>query len=102
MFLLEQYDRALVVAPHADDEVLGAGGLIAMLVQRGCTVEVAFATVSGYESADRGDFSNTAIRMQEMQAAARVLGVASTDVWSEGNAFHLKLDTVPSISLIDF
>jgi LmbE family N-acetylglucosaminyl deacetylase len=94
--------RALVVAPHADDEVLGAGGLIALLVERGWRVEVSFATVAGYQSAPRGDCSETASRLQEMTAAAEVLGVAFTEIWPDGNAWHLKLDTVPSSVLIDF
>jgi N-acetylglucosamine malate deacetylase 1 len=93
---------ALVVAPHADDEVLGAGGLIALLVERGWHVEVAFATVCGYESTQRGDRSDTTTRVREMEAAARVLGVAHTEVWPDGEAYHLKIDTVPSTHLIAF
>jgi LmbE family N-acetylglucosaminyl deacetylase len=93
---------ALVVAPHADDEVLGAGGLIALLVESGWHVEISFATASGYESAYRGDRSNLEARVAEMQAAARVLGVASTEVWPQGDAWHLKLDAVPNSCLIDF
>lgn len=34
--------RVLVVAPHPDDEVFGAGGTIAAAVLRGCCVTVAF------------------------------------------------------------
>jgi LmbE family N-acetylglucosaminyl deacetylase len=34
----------LVVAPHCDDETLGAGGLIRDAVRRGCPVTVAFVT----------------------------------------------------------
>ena len=32
------FDSALVVAPHADDEALGAGGLIARLTRAGSAV----------------------------------------------------------------
>ena len=38
----------LVVAPHADDEVLGAGGLVALAQIRGWRVHVLYATVAGY------------------------------------------------------
>jgi LmbE family N-acetylglucosaminyl deacetylase len=93
---------ALVLAPHADDEVLGAGGLIALLAERGWRVDVAFATVSGYESAPRGDRSDSNGRLAEMLAATRVLGVASTEIWPEGEQRHLRLDTVPNSCLIDF
>lgn len=37
----------LVVAPHADDETLGAGGTIARLAASGCTVRVAVMTGRG-------------------------------------------------------
>lgn len=36
--------RALVLAPHFDDEVIGCGGLLAQLVQGGSQVRVAFLT----------------------------------------------------------
>ncbi|NOS99178.1 MAG: PIG-L family deacetylase [Phycisphaerales bacterium] len=37
--------RILVIAPHPDDEVLGVGGTIRRLVDEGCRVTVAIATV---------------------------------------------------------
>lgn len=36
--------RALIVAPHPDDEVLGAGGLVQMLLDAGAAVEVVCAS----------------------------------------------------------
>ncbi|HEX9161692.1 MAG TPA: PIG-L deacetylase family protein [Thermoanaerobaculia bacterium] len=38
------FERTLVVAPHPDDESLGAGGLIAHVARRGANVRVVFLT----------------------------------------------------------
>lgn len=37
-------ERALIIAPHCDDETLGCGGLIASLVKEGAKVKVAIIT----------------------------------------------------------
>jgi LmbE family N-acetylglucosaminyl deacetylase len=92
--------RALVVAPHADDEVLGAGGLIAVLRARGCEVRVLYATVSGYRSAHRGDHPPDHERMDEARAAMGVLGVTDLQVLYTGESHHLRLDTVPQAEII--
>ncbi len=42
---LTWFGRTLVIAPHPDDEILGAGGTIAKLVHAGIRVEVAIVTV---------------------------------------------------------
>lgn len=42
--MIERMKRALVIAPHADDEILGCGGTIARLVDSGRHVEVVVAT----------------------------------------------------------
>jgi LmbE family N-acetylglucosaminyl deacetylase len=39
--------RALIIAPHPDDESLGCGGLVALLSQRGCELAVIFVTDGG-------------------------------------------------------
>jgi LmbE family N-acetylglucosaminyl deacetylase len=39
--------RALIVAPHPDDESLGCGGLLALLAQQKCEVMVLFVTDGG-------------------------------------------------------
>ena len=73
--MLEQVRTALVIAPHPDDEVLGAGGTIAKLVAQGAEVHVAIVT--------RGQaprFSAESIEMvgRECTAAHRRLGITRT------------------------
>lgn len=72
-------ERALVLAPHFDDEVLGCGGLLAHLVDGGCRVQVVFLTDSagGDEGAD-DPAAYGARRRQESVAGLAVLGI--TDV----------------------
>lgn len=49
-------ERLLVVAPHPDDEVLGAGGLVQRVLARAGTVHVLLVTAGdGYPDAVRGE-----------------------------------------------
>jgi N-acetylglucosamine malate deacetylase 1 len=92
---------ALVVAPHADDEVLGAGGIMARLAASGWKVHVLFATVAGYPSMARKDVSSSQARLAEAEAALKTLRAASYEaLFHEAN--HLRLDAVPQCDLIDF
>ncbi len=88
----ESIQRLLVIAPHCDDEVLAAGGLIREVLQRGGQVRVVIVTNGD------GSFSGTiaefrklypsandyvragSIRQQESLNALAALGVASEDV----------------------
>jgi len=81
------HHRALVLAPHPDDETFGCGGTIRMLTEGGVGVDVAFLTRGerGMEAgAAAGDDSQqhlAEIRTGEARAACQVLGV--------GQAFFL-------------
>lgn len=94
--------RLLVIAPHADDEVLGAGGLIARSARAGWDVHVSYVTIAGYPSRARGDQSTTAERELEAQAALKTLGVGSHGVLFRGEDHHLRLDTVAQAEIIGF
>lgn len=66
---------ALVLAPHADDEVFGCGGAIAAHVRSGVPVSVIVLT----DGAGHGAPSR---REQECRAAAQVLGYGTPEFWS--------------------
>jgi LmbE family N-acetylglucosaminyl deacetylase/GT2 family glycosyltransferase len=67
--------RVLVVAPHADDEVLGCGGMLAFHASRGDAVRVVVLTDGGAGDRDGVTASLTQRREEESRAAGRVLGV---------------------------
>jgi len=72
---LEAFGRTLVIAPHPDDEVLGAGGTIARLTQLGVEVYVAIVT-TGHPP----DFTREQVERVRAEAALahRLLGVRET------------------------
>lgn len=89
--------RILIVAPHADDEALGCGGLIARRRAEGHDVEVVVATLGDVR---RGDAikSSAATRQAEMVEAASILGIATPTVMYPG--LENRLDTLPLLDLI--
>ncbi|HSS76938.1 MAG TPA: PIG-L family deacetylase [Thermoanaerobaculia bacterium] len=85
-------DRVLVLAPHPDDEVLGAGGVLREAVRRGLPTRVVFLT-----NGDSNEWSFLAwrkrpvilpqavmamgtLRRKEALAAAAILGVPAANV----------------------
>jgi LmbE family N-acetylglucosaminyl deacetylase len=69
--------RALAIAPHPDDEVLGCGGSLSLLAQRGCVVHVLCVTSGEASVAALGSPSavTASVRRDEAVAACRVLGI---------------------------
>lgn len=73
----------LVIAPHADDETLGCGELIAAHIERGLSVAVLFVSDSGAAHPEYGGSARagiTARRRAEALAALTVLGVSPASV----------------------
>jgi LmbE family N-acetylglucosaminyl deacetylase len=67
-------DRLVIVAPHPDDETLGAGGLIVTLRKRGTEIKVVAVTdgENAYEDAP----NLGPIRRREQEEALQILGVS--------------------------
>jgi LmbE family N-acetylglucosaminyl deacetylase len=88
--------RIMVIAPHPDDEVLGAGGTIAKLSSEGNNVYVVVVT-----KGDKEIFSEQLIKAgrREAEKADKILGVKKT-FFLEGFP-AAKLDTVPHYLLND-
>jgi LmbE family N-acetylglucosaminyl deacetylase len=98
-FLARQ--RLLVIAPHADDEVIGSGGLIAKVKDLGGEAFVLIASVGDLRHYDgtEGTVSGTT-RRQELAAAMSCLGVDDYDVLYDDSDRHLRLDQVPRRELV--
>ena len=64
---------AIVVSPHQDDESIGMGGTIALLIKHGFTVHYVFTTI---ESTDEAVF-----RKFEAEAAISQLGIADSKIY---------------------
>ncbi|MEA3018543.1 MAG: N-acetylglucosamine malate deacetylase 1 [Actinomycetota bacterium] len=72
------FERVLVLAAHPDDETAGCGGLIALLVGAGASVEVAIATSGeGTVGSDRQPAEVARRREAEARRACELLGAAS-------------------------
>ncbi|MFD4479864.1 PIG-L deacetylase family protein [Streptomyces sp. NPDC058471] len=98
---LESGDRVLVVAPHPDDETLGAGGTIARLTTAG--VEVNVLAVTCYTLPRWGTATDGAQRREEFDAACDVLGVSERAIaWvDDQRARHIEGHVSDLVRLIE-
>lgn len=95
-----RFSTALVLAPHADDEVLGAGGLIRRLVQSSCAVHVLYMVVDGFRHYGLSEPTTTAERVGEIRAVADILGFSYSILYLDENLTE-KLDVVSQRELVD-
>ncbi|MGZ9063624.1 MAG: PIG-L deacetylase family protein [Allosphingosinicella sp.] len=100
MTMFEQLERVLVVAPHADDEVLGCGGLLARLAEGNGRAHVVFMSVDGFHHYGLSGGTSFEDRIKEVEAVARLLGFTWEIVYPNQDMIE-KLDTVPKRDLVD-
>ena len=84
--------KTLVVAPHPDDEMLGAGGTLLRRKSEGGTV--GWLVVTTLTSSDKSDLERKKAREVEIENVRIALGVAAKDAWFL-NYPTTRLDTVP-------
>src|SRR3989344_130052 len=99
---IQKEDIVWVVAPHADDEILGCGGLLSMSQAVGARTYVLYLTVSGFTPMNGGSSSNLDSRMKEVEAVAKSLNITGYDILFKGEEKHLRLDTVPLADLVNW
>jgi LmbE family N-acetylglucosaminyl deacetylase len=100
MLLSENLKRVLVVAPHADDEVLGCGGLLAKLSAWDCSVHVLYMAVDGSHHYGLEYETKYKERVQEIEAVTMLLGCSYNIVYGNQGLME-KLDTLPKRELVD-
>jgi LmbE family N-acetylglucosaminyl deacetylase len=102
--------RVLVLAPHADDETLGCGGVIQKYIQSGSQVRIVIASISlsdskryKKETNSYGSYSGI-IRIEELKEAMRLLGVTDYHIMyvdqSGKQMYDSKLDRIPRAKLV--
>ncbi|MFJ8856087.1 PIG-L deacetylase family protein [Streptomyces sp. NPDC102437] len=101
MLGLNPGDHVLAVAPHPDDETLGAGGTIARMTAAGINVHV--LAVACMTQPRWGTPTNSRLRYEEFHAACDVLGVSGrTIVWSDDSrATNLAGHSADLVRLIE-
>jgi LmbE family N-acetylglucosaminyl deacetylase len=90
----------LVIAPHADDEVLGAGGLMAQASRAGATVHVIFMAVDGLKHWGHPDVTTLDERIAEIDAVAARVGF-SYEIFYQGKDLIEQLDTVSQREMVN-
>lgn len=90
----------LVIAPHPDDEILGAGGLIKHIKDSGGKVYVLFMTVGITLEYTPSGISTGQERLKEIENVAKFMNYDDYKVVFPGNNHHLRLDHFPLRDII--
>jgi LmbE family N-acetylglucosaminyl deacetylase len=97
---MRHFDRVLVVSPHADDEVLGCGGLLAALSDAGSDVRVLYLAVDGMQHYGLAGPTAYQQRVAEIDAVAEILSFRYEIAYGDKQLTE-RLDTVPRRELVD-
>jgi LmbE family N-acetylglucosaminyl deacetylase len=102
--------RALVLAPHADDETLGCAGVIQKYISQGSSVRTVIASLTlndskrySKEESSYGTYSGRR-RISELKEAMSLLGVVDYHILypdlSGKQLYDSKLDRIPRAELV--
>jgi LmbE family N-acetylglucosaminyl deacetylase len=97
---LAALERALIIAPHADDEVLACGGLMARLADLGVEQKVLYCSVDGFHHYGLDGGTTYEQRVAEIERVAGLLGFRWDVLYGDQDLIE-KLDTVPKRDLVD-
>lgn len=84
--------KILVIAPHADDEILGVGGYLQHESSKGSRIRIVYAAIGGQDH--RQDVE---IRLKEVASVCHVLNAEWQHLFIGKDA---ELDTVPSRDIV--
>lgn len=97
---LSTLERVLIISPHADDEALACGGLMARLADQGTEMMVQFMTVDGFHHYGLDGGTTYQQRLDEIAEVAKLLGFSWDIAYGDQDLIE-KLDTVPKRDLVD-
>ena len=100
MLLSDQLERVLLISPHADDEALGCGGLLAKLAERDCEVHLLYLAVDGFHHYGIEGETTFEQRVAEIDAVAELYRFEYDIAYPNAGLIE-KLDTLPQRDLVD-
>ncbi|HET7626769.1 MAG TPA: PIG-L deacetylase family protein [Bacillales bacterium] len=101
--------RVLIMAPHADDEIIGCGGVIQKYLQNESAVRVVIASFvyGNYPKYDKEkkqyETYEGSVRRNELEHSHQLIGIQDVRIlYSETKSvhYHGKLDALPKIELV--
>ncbi len=90
--------RILVISPHADDEVIGCGGMITLASKAGINVTIIVMSTGGVKHCHLKEMAVTEKRVSELKTCALQLGASCTKVLFPDK--DMKLETIPSLEIV--
>lgn len=104
MTLTTSAKSTLIIAPHADDEVIGCGGAAALATERGERVVLLVMATGGVKHHHLDQCATVSERCVELQASCNVLGIADYRVLFPGHDMQLErmwmLDIVTALDAV--
>ncbi|MBN6052373.1 PIG-L family deacetylase, partial [Nonomuraea sp. RK-328] len=97
---VRRFERVLVISPHADDEVLGCGGLMAAQADAGAEVHVLFLAVDGMRHYGLDGATTYRQRLDEIEDVRATLGFSYEIAYGDRDLTE-RLDTLPRRELVD-
>lgn len=94
----ERARQILVIAPHADDEVIGCGGMVAGLAASGAAVDIVVMSAGGVLHRHRANAISIEERNKELAASATVLGVRQVSILFPGK--EMRMDTLAQLEIV--
>ena len=91
---LESYKKIVILAPHQDDEAIGAGGLLKLFSQQGADVHIIF--VSNGAQPNFADIVN--IRAKEAEQAAAMVGATVHNLGIDDISCEVSFDDLSRLS----
>jgi LmbE family N-acetylglucosaminyl deacetylase len=92
--------RVLIISPHADDEALACGGIMARLADQGAAVRVLYLAVDGFHHYGLERPTTYQDRVKEIETVADLLRFDWDICYGDQDLIE-KLDTVPQRDLVD-
>jgi N-acetylglucosamine malate deacetylase 1 len=89
--------KILVIAPHADDELLGVGGSLYIWKKQGYRIKIVLVACTDIYMCHQKGIVSAEVRKKEFSESCKVL---STEPYSNFELEDSKLDTLPITSIV--